>query len=179
MIAKNNLLNVEMILKKIPHQDFLQVADLGCGNFGFLVFPLAHLVGKKGKVYAVDIIQTALDEISQRARLENLPQVETVWSNLEIFGATKIEADKLDAALLINVLHQADKSIDMLKETIRMIKPGGRLIIVDWNEDHPFGPAASQLISRDKLKTAISKLKLELAEEFTPGKSHYGLVFVK
>ena len=179
MITKNNLLNIELILQKITQQDNLQVADLGCGNFGFFVFPLAHLVGKKGKVYAVDIIKSALDEISRRARLENLNQIETIWSNLELFGATKIEAGQLDAALLINTLYQAKSSIDMLRESIRMIKPGGKLIVVEWAEEHPVGPAQEQHIKAAKLKAALSKMNLELELEFNPGKFHYGLVFKK
>jgi ubiquinone/menaquinone biosynthesis C-methylase UbiE len=179
MIAKNNLLNVDLILRELPQGDNLQVADLGCGNFGFFVFPLARLVGKNGKVYAVDIIKSALDEISRRARLENLSQVETVWSNLEVFGATKIEAGQLDAALLINTLYQAKSNLDMLQESIRMIKPGGKLIIVEWNDEHPFGPAAEQHIKESKLKTMLGKLNLELESEFNPGKFHYGLVFKK
>ena len=179
MITKNGLLNVELILKELPKADNLQVADLGCGNFGFFVFPLAHLVGKQGKVYAVDIIKSALDDIARRARLENLSQIETIWSNLEVFGATKIPADKLDAALLINTLHQADNSLDMLKESIRMIKPGGKLIVIDWDDEHPFGPDKKRHIKEAKLKTAVAKFDLELESEFNPGKFHYGLVFKK
>ncbi|MFA4942212.1 MAG: class I SAM-dependent methyltransferase [Patescibacteria group bacterium] len=179
MIAKNNLLNVNLILSQLLEVKDLKVADLGCGNFGFFVFPLAHLVGKNGQVYAVDIMKGALDDIFRRARLENLPQVKTVWSDLEVFGATKIEAGQLDAAFLINTLHQAKNSLDMLKESVRMIKPGGKLIIVDWNDEHPFGPAKEQHIKEAKLKAAASKLSLELESEFNPGDSHYGLVFKK
>ena len=60
------------------------MAELGCGNFGF-VFPIARLVGRSGKVYAVDILKSTLQEIKARATKENLPQVITIWSNLEIF----------------------------------------------------------------------------------------------
>ncbi|PJA09555.1 hypothetical protein COX68_02585 [Candidatus Falkowbacteria bacterium CG_4_10_14_0_2_um_filter_41_15] len=179
MITKNSLLNIDLILRELPPKNNLQVADLGCGNFGFFIFPLATLVGKHGKVYAVDIIKSILDDISRRARLENLPQIETVWSNLEVYGATKIEAGQLDAALLVNTLYQAGNSLDMLKESIRMIKTGGRLIIVEWDDEYPFGPSQKQHVDSAKLKTASSKLNLELESEFRPGKFHYGLVFKK
>lgn len=179
MITKNSLLNIDLILGEIPKGDNLHVADLGCGNFGFFVFPLARLVGKQGKAYAVDIIKSSLDEVSRRARLETLSQIETIWSDLEIFGATKIEAGRLDAALLINTLYQASNSLDMLSESIRMIKPGGRLIIVDWNDEHPVGPVKDRHVKEAKLKTALGELNMELESEFNPGKFHYGLVFKK
>jgi len=179
MITKNSLLNIDLILRELPPNSNLRVADLGCGNFGFFIFPLAHLVGTHGKVYAVDVIKSILDDISRRARLENLPQIETVWSNLEVYGATKIEAEQLDAALLVNTLYQAGNGLDMLKESIRMIKPGGKLIIVEWDDEYPFGPSKDQHVDPAKLKTVIGKLNLKLESEFRPGKFHYGLVFKK
>lgn len=180
MLTKNLLLDVKTILKKIPASPGAAIADLGCGNFGYFVFPLARLIGKQGKVYAVDVIKSALDDIKRKAKAENLPQIETVWSNLEIYGATKIKKETLDMAILINTLHQAVRPIDMLKETIRMIKPEGEILIIDWDDkDYILGPSAGQRIKKDKLLSAAEKLNLKLVEDFRPGRLHYGLVFAK
>jgi ubiquinone/menaquinone biosynthesis C-methylase UbiE len=179
MITKNNLLDVGLILQQAPLHNQSLVADLGCGQFGFFVFPLSHLVGKSGKVYAVDVAKGALSDISQRAKLENLPQISVVWSDLEVYGATAIKEEELDGAYLINTLHQADKSLAMLREAIRMIKRQGFLIIVDWKKAHPFGPHGDRLIDRDKLVAAALKSGMILEKEFSPGADHYGLVFRK
>jgi ubiquinone/menaquinone biosynthesis C-methylase UbiE len=180
MMAKNTLLDAELILSYLPNRTDAKVADLGCGNFGYFVFPLAKLVGKHGRVYAVDIIKSALAEIKKKAHTNNLPQIETIWSNLEKSGGTKIIKNSLDAAFLINTLYQADKTLDMLKEAVRLLKPKGRLIIVDWNEEpSPLGPALTQRVKKDKLVSAILKLDLKLEKEFKPGAYHYGLVFKK
>jgi ubiquinone/menaquinone biosynthesis C-methylase UbiE len=180
MITKNSLLNIELILSQLERKEEMIVADLGCGNYGFFVFPLAQLVGKSGKVYAVDILKSSLEEIKRKARLENLNQVETVWSNLEKVGSTKISTDSVDVVFLINTLFQADKTIDMLKEATRLLKPSGELIIVDWSEEEAsFGPPLTQRVKKDKLKNALVKLGLKLKIEFIPGAYHYGLIFKK
>ena len=54
------LLDVNLILKKAGIGDKMVVANLGCGASGHFVFPVADLVGKKGKVFAVDILKTVL-----------------------------------------------------------------------------------------------------------------------
>jgi ubiquinone/menaquinone biosynthesis C-methylase UbiE len=180
MIAKNTLLDIEMILNQLPEKTDARVADLGCGNFGFFVFPLARLVGKRGKVYAADIMKSSVEEIKARARTENLPQIETVWCDLEKIGATGIKKGSLAAVFLVNTLFQAALSLDMLKESERILKAGGLLIIADWDDlPAPPGPPAAQRVKKDKLITATAKLNLELVREFNPGAYHYGLVFKK
>jgi ubiquinone/menaquinone biosynthesis C-methylase UbiE len=180
MMSKNKLLNYYAILGQLSQPDDKVVADLGCGQFGYFVFPLARLVGPSGKVYAVDVLPGVLDSIKKQARLENLSQIETVWSNLEVFGATKIKEKALDAAFLINVLHQAHNGLDMIKEAARMIKPGGRLVLVDWSpKAKGFGPPPSQRLKPDKLLATVSGMGLELEQDFSPGAYHFGLTFKK
>jgi len=180
MLAKNNLLDIDLVLKRLNLKAGNNVADLGCGNFGFFVFPLARLVGREGKVYAIDIIASALDEIKRRAKIENLAQVLTIRSNLEVVGATPLADNSLDVALLINTLHQASSSLEMLKEASRLIKVGGRLLIIDWvDEAAILGPSLERRLKKEKLLTAVEFLGFDLIEDFIPGPYHYGLIFKK
>ena len=177
---KTILFDIDTILRKMAIEEKQKVAELGCGNFGFFVWPLAKLVGRRGQVYAVDILKPVIEEIKLQALKENLPQVKTIWSNLEIFKATSIETCSLDAALLVNVLHQSDKKLEILREAIRMLKRGGKLLIVEWtNTDSPFGPALEKRVKLDALKAAAPKIGLEIKEEFIAGPYHYGLILIK
>lgn len=179
-IKKTVLFDIAGILHKIAIGEKQRVAELGCGNFGFFAFPLARLVGRSGKVYAVDILKSALAEIKSRATKENLPQLIPVWSNLEIFKGTKIETDSLDIALLVNVLHQSDKRADIIREAARMLKTGGQLLIIEWsNSDAPLGPKPEKRIKLESLKTAAAKLGFGVKEEFKAGPYHYGLILIK
>jgi ubiquinone/menaquinone biosynthesis C-methylase UbiE len=157
-----------------------QVAELGCGNFGFFAFPLARLVGRQGKVYAVDILKSTLEEIKKEAVKDNLPQIIPIWSNLEIFKATNIETNSLDNAFLINTLHQSDKKIEILREAIRLLKRGGKLLIIEWKSiDSPLGPAAEKRVKIESLKNVTAKIGLDIKEEFEAGPYHYGLILIK
>ena len=113
-------MDANLIFRKAEVSEKMKVADLGCGSSGHFVFPAARLVGKNGKVYAVDILKTVLESINKRTKQEGLDNIETVWSDLEIFGATKIESGSLDISLLINTLYQSNKRAEILRETARM-----------------------------------------------------------
>jgi len=177
---KTILFDIDNILRKITVEEGQRVAELGCGNFGFFVWPLAKLVGRRGQVYAVDILKSTLEEIRRQALKDNLPQVKIIWSNLEVFKATSIETSSLDSALLVNILHQSDKKIEILREAVRLLKRNGKLLIVEWdNTDLPLGPSLEKRVKLEALKTAAPKIGLDIKEEFTAGPYHWGLILTK
>ena len=176
----NALIDPQVIIQKAGIAERMHVGDLGCGGTGHFVFPVAASIGKNGIVYAVDILKNNLATIERRAQQENLQQVRTVWSNLEIFKATKIETGSLDVSLLINILYQSDQRAEIIREAVRLTKQQGRVVIVDWNTiAAPFGPTVTERLNKENLKKIGERLGLELVEEFAAGEYHFGMVFVK
>ncbi len=176
----NALIDANLILAKAKISEAMKVADLGCGATGHFVFPTSRLVGKKGVVYAVDILKTVLENVQKRAKQENAENVVAIWSDLEIFGATKIEPNSLDIALLINTLYLSHKRIEIVKEGVRLLKKGGKMIVAEWKSIAlPFGPSVENRVREELLKDSAPKLGLELIEEFDAGPYHYGLIFEK
>ena len=177
---KTSLFDIDKIIDKFKAEAEQKIADLGCGNFGYFVFPLAKKVGKNGSIYAVDILKDVLKEIRTRAKEENLLQIKPVWTDLEVYKAMKIESDSIDTASLINVLSQSNNKSNIIKESARIIKRGGKLIIIDWKkEDSPLGPKNENKINKDKLIDICLNNGLELEEEFVAGPYHYGLILIK
>ncbi len=82
----------------------MSVGDLGCGNLGYFSVPAAKIVGQNGVVYAVDILKSVLQSVENIARQEGLDNIKTVWSNLEVVGATKITPASLDLIMVVNML---------------------------------------------------------------------------
>lgn len=180
LASGNFLLDVPEIMKHLHILSKMKIADLGCGSGGHFVIPASYKVGKNGKVYAVDILKTVLEVIDRMARQENINNIETVWSNLEVFRATKIPSTSLDIALLINTLYLSKHRVEILREAIRLIKRKGKLIVIEWeNADLPIGPSAEDRVIKENLILGCKKMGLSLEEEFNPGPYHYGLIFEK
>jgi ubiquinone/menaquinone biosynthesis C-methylase UbiE/DNA-binding MarR family transcriptional regulator len=98
------------------------VGDLGCGTGG-LSEALAPFVRR---VVAVDGSPAMLK--AARARLADHPNVEIRRGELE---ALPIADGELDAALFALVLHHVTEPPRALAEACRVLKPGGRLVVVD------------------------------------------------
>lgn len=163
-------------LKLAPKQ---QVGDFGVGGGAFFALAAAELVGAKGTVWAVDVFKPALSAALGRVKLAGFTNVKPVWSNLEVYrGAKTIPDHSLDAGLLINVLHQSKKHREILREASRMIKPGGKLLAVEWDvTGFGFGPKQPDLVPQQYLEKLASDLGLQLAERFEASRYHYGMIF--
>ena len=115
--ARADLLAVLALL-----DDRMVVGDLGCGS-GALTEALASAVGR---VIAVDESEAMLG--AARARLDGLANTELRAGTLE---ALPIDDGALDAAILSLVLHYVPEPTVALAEAARVVRPGGRLLVVD------------------------------------------------
>lgn len=155
------------------------IADLGCGG-GYMTLPSATIVGKGGHVFAVDIQKPVLADIESKAKLDGLDNITTVWADLEVVGSTKIQDNYCDIALLANTMYQSTQPIKMLEEAKRIIKPEGKIVVIDWTKsDIPFGPDVNKRIAKTTIFELASRLSLKTAGEFEVGKFHFGLWLTK
>lgn len=176
----NVLLDPYYILEEIGLGSGMKIADFGCGAAGHFVIPAGKIIGKNGTSYAVDLLKSVLSAVKSRARFEGVDNVEAVWSNLEIYGATKIKEGSLDFVLLANTLFQIKKNEEVFKEAIRLLKSGGKTAVVEWKMiDAPLGPPMEKRLSKDYIRGLAKKYNLEEVKDFKAGPYHYGLVFKK
>lgn len=177
----NTLLKPREILDRLNITQGMQVADLGCGSAGYFTLMAAEMVGNSGKVYAVDVQKSVLAGVTSASRMGGFHNIETVWSNLEIYSGTKaIKDNSLDIGMLINVLFQSKKKSEIIKETARMIKSGGIVLIIDWKlTGAPFGPAPDSRFKKENVVKWAEENGLTLKEEFEAGQYHFGLIFNK
>ena len=159
-------------------QEGMKVADIGAGS-GFYTIEAAKKVGNSGMVYPVDVHKELLDKVKSSAALVGLHNIEGVWGNAEKIGGTKLREALLDRVVLSNIIFQTDpKDRDNLcLEIKRILRPKGKLLVVDWLPDGPLSP-----------KTAIPALAAEglfvkagfaVEKNFDAGDHHYGIILRK
>ena len=102
------------------------VADIGAGT-GYFTFHLARRVGARGRVYAEDIVPSALADIARRARSERLPQITTVLGTDE---DPRLPTG-LDVVLVVNTYHEFRAYEPMMLAFRRALRAKGRLAIID------------------------------------------------
>lgn len=176
----NELLDPMEILGRLGVTTGSIVADLGCGGAGHFTIPAAKLVGHKINVYAVDVQKSVLASVSSIGRLEGISNIKTVWADLETLGSTNIPKSSLDYGMIINMLFQSKKQKEVLQEAIRLVKSGGKIMVLDWKHGHPnFGPEDKDRVDSEKIKKIAKDLKLKLVSEFEAGTYHFGLIFTK
>lgn len=158
--------------------DGMRVVDLGAGS-GFYVIEAAKKVGPRGRVYAVDVQQDLLDKLKNSASLAGLHNIEVVWGNIEKIGGTKLREGIADRIILSNTLFQiesADRE-NLALEAKRLMKQGGKLLVVDWDSGTPLSPKI--LVPKMLAEGIFQKAGFTLEKSFDAGDHHYGIIFKK
>lgn len=171
----NSFLNPEEVLNQLEISENAIVADFGCGSGGWVI-PLAKRL-KNSWVYAIDILEEPLSALKSKAELENVSNIEIIRANIEGENTSKLPDNSCDLVLMTNLLFQAEDKKVMLEEAKRALKEGGRILVVDWKKESPFGP--KEKVLPEEIKKIAKDLKLRLGKEFPAGTYHYVLVFVK
>jgi ubiquinone/menaquinone biosynthesis C-methylase UbiE len=118
------------ILKEVDLKTGFHVLDYGCGPGGYIL-PLTAIVGKAGKVYALDASHYAIKSVKNLIIKNHLTNVETIHSDTK----TGLPDNSLDAVLLYDVLHHLNHTDNVLKELHRILKPRGILSLMDHHLD--------------------------------------------
>ena len=113
-----------------------RVADIGAGT-GYITRRLAPAVAPSGAVYAVEIQQEMLDALTNRLAGVGITNV------VPILGAVddpKLPAAALDLIVMVDVYHEFDHPHEMVRAMCRALKPGGRLVFVEYRLEDPAVP---------------------------------------
>ena len=169
----------ETIVNNFDVREGMKIADFGCGA-GYFTIILAEKIGPQGRIYALDIQESALDNVRAKARTKNLENIETIRTNLEVVGSSSLIDQSQDLVLFANILFQSNKDANIIKEGVRVLKTGGELIIIDWKKGADgFGPPDDLRQDLEDTKQLAVKNGLKLSREFDAGRFHFGLIFKK
>ena len=174
------VLDPKKVLQYCGVKPGMNLADLGCGPNGYFAIPMAKMIGPGSKVYAIDIIKASLESLESKADLIGLSNIITVWSNLEKVGAANVPRGTIEMSFIVNTLNQSNQHREILIETASLLKPNGKIVIIDWDKNTGGGgPLEYQRVSKDNLKKLASELSLKPIKEFMASKYHFGLILDK
>ncbi len=159
-----DLIDPEKLFSALRLKPGETVLDLGCGE-GRYTLPLASRVGRDGTVYAADLWEEGLAALKDKARQEGLTNVRTLLADMS--QPLPLPSGGVDLALMATVLHdlaEVGQAEGGLAETARLVKPGGRLAVVEFKKiEGPPGPPLHIRLSPEEVATLV------FPYNFTPG----------
>lgn len=164
--SSEQLLNKDMILKELNVLPGQTILDAGCGN-GYMAKEFSILLGGKGKVYALDPDEEAIEILKEETRGTNIEPIVA-----DITKPTLIKDSSIDLIYMSTVFHglSKDQIPGFQKEVKRVLKPNARLAIVEMQKEAtPFGPPLNIRYSPQELKQTIDltpKATVEIGQYF-------------
>ncbi len=123
----NKLQPPDKVMDAMGVKPGMLIGEVGAGNGRYAV-KMAGRVGPLGKIYANDINPVKINFLNLRCKRNGITNIETILGTVT---DPKLPKGKLDIVYLINTFHHLDKPIELLKNIIPALKPGGRLVIIE------------------------------------------------
>ncbi|TFF86183.1 MAG: class I SAM-dependent methyltransferase [Promethearchaeota archaeon] len=117
-------------LEEAGIKEGMVILDYGCGPGSYSIMA-ARLVGQSGKVHSLDIQPLAIKKVENRAKKNNLQNIETILSNCK----TELPDKSIDTVLFYDTMHSINELDCVLKEFHRILKSSGLLFVDDHHFD--------------------------------------------
>jgi SAM-dependent methyltransferase len=151
--------NVALNVLKIPKG--ASVADIGAGS-GYMTERLSARVGPEGRVFANDVQPQMLEILARRLAARKIANVTLVQGTID---DPKLPPASVDLELMVDVYHELSQPQTMLRHLKEALKPGGRLVLLEYRKEDPAIPIRPE----HKMSVAEAKMELE-ADGFTLAK---------
>lgn len=131
----------------------MNVADIGAGT-GYITFPMAKKIGPDGKAYAVDIQPEMIDLLRQRMKKRKVTNIEPIQGTEK---DPKLPESSIDLIIMVDVYHEFSFPFEMTEGMVKALKPGGRLVFVEYRLEDPNVPI--KLVHKMSEAQVIAEMK--------------------
>jgi ubiquinone/menaquinone biosynthesis C-methylase UbiE len=157
----------------------MSVADLGSGA-GFYSLALARAVGPSGRIYSVDVQKELLSKLQSDAVAQGINNIKVVWGDLDEPKGSTLQEGIIDRVVIANVLFQVENKDALINEALRILKPKGKLLFIDWSDSYGgLGPHPKDIVKEDVAKTLFESHGFDFEKDIVTGDHHYGFVVQK
>ena len=151
-------------------------ADIGAGT-GYYTRRLAKAVGEPGVVYAVEIQQEMLDVLTNKLAAEKIFNVKPVLGTIT---DPKLALAAVDLILMVDVYHEFDHPFEMVEAMVKSLKPGGRIVFVEFRAEDPNVPIKRvHKMTEAQVRKEMSVHPLEWVETIATLPRQHVIVFRK
>jgi ubiquinone/menaquinone biosynthesis C-methylase UbiE len=153
--------------------------DLGCGQ-GNYALAAAEIIGSTGVVYALDLWDEGVAILKEQAGRECRSNLQPLVADVQ---QVPLGNNSVNVALMATVLHdlvEAGTSAGALEEVARVLKPGGRLAIVEFEKiDDPPGPARHIRLNPEEIENLVAPYGFRRQKIKNLGPYNYLITFIK
>ena len=173
--GRENEERTDLLIENLGLRPNDHVADIGAGS-GYFTFRMSPLV-PEGKVFAVDISTQMLGII--RAKMEK-KQSDNIDPILSTVTDLNLEDNSIDCALIVDAYHEFSHPYEMGMSIFRALKPGGKLILIEYRLEDPGVPIKLlHKMSEAQAKKEISAIGLEWVETLEILPQQHFMIFRK
>lgn len=174
----SRFLDPQKLLSTVPITSGMAVADFGCGN-GYYSTAAAGMVGPKGQVFGIDIMEDALSQTATLAKIAGLRNISLRQCDLEQFGTCDLPETSCDLVIMASLLHQVKNKDNAVREAYRVLKTGAKILVVEWLPEAKFGPSPQDRLPITAIKSLLEKNGFRPLSELPAGTFHYALLYSK
>jgi len=159
------------------------LAEVPCGN-GYFALPAARITDP-APVYGVDLDESVLEELAHLAVQQEIETIEPIHGDARLLA--QLLPGRVDVVLVANTFHGVDDRADFVREATASLRPGGRLVIVNWHDrprgnttvaGAPRGPPTELRMTPAETETVVEEsAEVSLVAQHDLPPYHYGLVF--
>jgi ubiquinone/menaquinone biosynthesis C-methylase UbiE len=142
------------------------VVDYGAGT-GVYTVAVAQAL-PHGRIIAVEALAELADQLRERAqRTSTLERLEIVRTETNAVPAPEGVADRV---LMVDVLHHLYDQPQALTEVVRLLRPGGLFVVLDWaDRERPIGPPLDHVLGLPAVREIVHDMGLDLVEAHDQG----------
>ena len=168
--------NPEVLVDQLSLKPGEIVADIGAGT-GYFSRRLARKVGAGGKVLAEDIQPEMLIQLTNRMAAIGITNVVPILGNTT---NPHLPAASVDLLLMVDVYHEFDFPAEMMDAVCRSMKPGGRVVFVEYRSEDPAVPIKPlHKMTEIQVKREMSVLPLDWVQTIKVLPRQHIIIFSK
>ena len=133
----------EEVIELLDSTDGMTVVDLGAGT-GYFLSHLSEAVGTTGRVLALDSEPGMVDFMMTRVEEEGLRNVRP---DLVPPDDPALSPRSVDRILVVNTWHHIRERDDYARKLLTTLRPGGRVVVIDFTDESPIGPSVSHRLA--------------------------------